>query len=212
MKEDNTKPPNDFGERITGWHNQLGWGDDNASLAPYVPTPYEVVKSMLEIVDAGPEDTLIDLGCGDGRILLTAVEDFDVKKAIGYELNKHLVKTALNNITDKGFEERIRVENKNFMEVDLSPATIITIYLTTTGNSKLKPKFIAELKKGTRIVSHDFPIIEWVTTTENNEPIKIGTHKIFSYRLPEAYTTKLEEVEKPDSGRWKRIRKILDRL
>jgi len=89
------------------------------------------------------------------------------------------------------------VVNGNFMEADLSPASIVTLYLTTTGNAKLKPKFIDELEEGTRIISHDFPIMDWVTITPDNEAIKVGTHKIFSYKIPEAYTTKIEEAEKP---------------
>ena len=211
MKDDNTNPPDDFGERITGWHNLLGWGEDNESVAPYVPTPMNVVKKMLEIAEAGPGDTIIDLGCGDGRILMMAVEEFGVDHAIGYELNNHLVETALNKIYDKDLRDKIEVNRSNFMEADLSQATVITLYLTTTGNAKLRPKFIAELQKSTRIVSHDFPIIEWVTTTENNEPLRIGTHKIFSYRVPEAYTTEIKVDEKKIPP-WERIKKLVDRL
>ncbi len=92
-----------------------------------------------------------------------AVEEFSVDRAIGYELNKHLVETALNNIYSKDLETKIEVVNGNFMEADLSPATIMTLYLTTTGNAKLRPKFKEELKDGTRIISHDFPIMDWVT-------------------------------------------------
>jgi len=211
VKDDNTNPPDDFGESITGWHNLLGWGEDNESVAPYVPTPMNVVKKMLEIAEAGPGDTIIDLGCGDGRILMMAVEEFGVDHAIGYELNNHLVETALNKIYDKDLGDKIEVNRSNFMEADLSQATVITLYLTTTGNAKLRPKFIAELQKGTRIVSHDFPIIEWVTTTEDNEPLRIGTHKIFSYRVPEAYTmeNKVNEKKIPP---WERIKNLVDRL
>jgi len=212
VKDNNTNAPDDFGERITGWHNFMGWGDSNESLAPYVPTPRGVVKSMLEIANAGPEDIVIDLGCGDGRILIMAVEEFEVKRAIGYELNKQLVETAKNNIYNKGLQDRIQVTNVNFMEVDLKAATLVTLYLTTTGNSKLRPKFIKELQKGTRIVSHDFPIVDWITMTPNNEPIKIGSHKIFNYKIPDAYKTRLDEIEKSSDKRWKRLRDLLDRL
>ncbi len=212
MRDKNATPPDDFGENITGWHNLLGWGDGDESVAPYVPTPMGVVRTMLELVEAGPGDTVIDLGCGDGRILVMAVEVFNVDRAIGYELNRYLVETAENNIHDKELDDKIEVVNGNFMEADLSPASIVTLYLTTTGNAKLKPKFIDELKEGTRIISHDFPIMDWVTTTPDNEAIKLGTHKIFSYRMPEAYTTKIETAEKPTESRWNRIKKILDRL
>jgi len=212
VKDNNATPPDDFGENIAGWHNLLGWGDGEDSVAPYVPTPMGLVKTMLEMVEAGPGDTVIDLGCGDGRFLLMAVEEFNVDRAIGYELNKHLVETAQSNIQDKELEDKIDVVNVNFMEANLSPATIVTLYLTTTGNAKLKPKFIDELRDGTRIISHDFPIMDWVTTSPDNKAIKVGTHKIFSYKMPEAYTTKIEEPEKTPDSRWNRIKKILDRL
>ena len=211
VKDDKTDPPDDFGQDLSGWHELLGWGDGNDSVAPYVPTPMSVVRSMLELIEAGPGDTVVDLGCGDGRILIMAVEEFKVDKAIGYELNSHLIETATYNINEKGLGDKIKVVEGNFMEADLSPATIITLYLTTTGNAKLRPKFMEELKEGTRIISHDFPIVDWVTTSEDNMPIRVGTHKIFIYKMPEAYETKSDEPEKA-SDRWHRIKKILERL
>ncbi|MFC1803451.1 class I SAM-dependent methyltransferase [Thermoproteota archaeon] len=212
MKDDSIKETDDFGENITGWHNLLGWGDREESVAPYVPTPMSVVKSMLEITGAGPGDTVIDLGCGDGRILTMAVEEFNVDRAIGYELNKRLVQTALNNIYNKDLGSKIDVVNKNFMDANLSSATIITLYLTTSGNAKLRQKFIEELCEGTKIISHDFPIMEWVTATENNESIKVGTHKLFIYKAPDAYTLKTIDPEKTSESRWNRIRRLFDRL
>jgi len=211
VKDDSIKAPDDFGENISGWHNLLGWGDGKESVAPYVPTPMSVVKSMLELAGAGPGDTLVDLGCGDGRILTMAVEEFNVDRAIGYELNKHLIATTLNNIYQKELGDKINVVNSNFMEADLSPATIVTLYLTTSGNAKLRPKFIKELRKGTRIISHDFPIMDWVTNTTNNEAIKVGSHKIFFYCIPDAYQSKTG-LEKPLESRWQRIKRLLDRL
>jgi hypothetical protein len=212
VKDNNSTPPEDFGENIAGWHNLLGWGEGEDSVAPYVPTPMSVVRTMLEIAEAGPEDIVIDLGCGDGRILMMAVEEFNVDKAVGYELNKHLAETAINNVYRKELGDRIDVVYGNFMEADLSSATIVTLYLTTTGNAKLRPKFLDELKIGARIISHDFPILDWVTNTSDNEPIKVGTHKIFSYKIPEAYTTIMDKPEKTSEGRWNRIKKLLDRL
>jgi len=194
VKDDKTDTPDDFGQDLSGWHELLGWGDGNDSVAPYVPTPMSVVRSMLELIEAGPEDT-----------------EFKVDQAIGYELNNHLVETASYNIKEKGLGDRIQVIEGNFMEADLSPATIVTLYLTTTGNAKLRPKFMEELKEGTRIISHDFPIVDWVTTSEDNTPIRVGTHKIFIYKIPEAYETKSDEPEKV-SDRWHRIKKILERL
>jgi ubiquinone/menaquinone biosynthesis C-methylase UbiE len=212
VKDENIKVPDDFGENVEGWHNLLGWGERGESVAPYVPTPMNVVKTMLELAKAGPGDTVFDLGCGDGRILMMAVEEFGVDRAVGYELNRHLVDTALKNIATKNLNQKIEVAIGDFMGVDLRPATIITLYLTTTGNVKLRPKFQKELQEGTRIISHDFPILEWKTMTPDNEVVKVGTHKIFCYKIPEAYNSKKKEPEKPPEGRWNRIKKLLDRL
>ena len=212
MKDNNTKTPDDFGENITGWHNLLGWGNGEESVAPYVPTPNNVVRTMLELAEAGPDDVVYDLGCGDGRILIMAVEEFDVNKAVGFELNRHLVETTISNVASKNLEQKILVERGNFFEVDLSSATIVTLYLTTTGNSKLRQKFIDELRDGTRIISHDFPIQDWITMEPNNTAIKFGSHKIFCYKIPDAYKTKTDETDKTNDKRWEKIKELLNRL
>jgi predicted TPR repeat methyltransferase len=157
------KEPDDFAERFSGWHYSLGFGDGTDSVAPYVPSPIEVVREMLTLSEAGPGDILYDLGCGDGRILLTAIEDFNVDRAIGFDLNTRMIEATRAKIREKDLEDRIKIHNENFFKADLTPATIITLYLTTSGNSKLRPKFREELLSGTRIVSHDFPITEWGT-------------------------------------------------
>ena len=180
------------------------WGEPAQSVAPFVPTPLNIVSKMLEIAKAGPEDTLFDLGCGDGRILFTAIEKFNVKKAIGIDLNPTMIKRVEFMIEEKKLEERVEVYNDNFFNVDLSPATLVTLYLTTSGNSKLKPKFEEELTSGTRIVSHDFPINGWDTSKESSpQYFTTGSHKIFLYHIPEAYDDKEKKEEK---STWNRIR------
>jgi len=180
------------------------WGEPAQSVAPFVPTPLNVVKKMLEISEASPEDTLFDLGCGDGRILFTAVEKFNVKKAIGIDLNPTMIRKVELMIEEKELEGRVEVHNKNFFNVDLTPATLVTLYLTTSGNSKLKPKFEEELVAGARVVSHDFPINGWDTAKENSPPhYTTGSHKIFLYSLPDAYANKEKKGQK---STWNRIR------
>jgi len=209
--DDSHKKSDGFSGRPSGWRFELGLGDDLASVAPYVPTPQSLVNRMLELVEAEPGDVLYDLGCGDGRFLITAVDEFDVKKAVGYELNKHLYEVAEDNVAKRGLIDKIRIESGDFMDADFSEATIITLYLTTSGNAKLRPKFKEELKPGTRIISHDFPIMGWVQSTEDGEALDIGTHKVFIYRIPEAYAEK-EEKETPSKDRWGRIKKLFERL
>lgn len=204
-----------WGERLRGFGvgsdtPRLGWGDVPHSVAPYVPTPINVVKKMLNLADVGPDDVVYDLGCGDGRILFTAVEEFDVKKAVGYDLNPSMCGSVQMNIEKKGLGGRIEVVNGNFFLADLTPASVVTLYLTTSGNSKLRPKLVEELGPGARVVSHDFPIHGW-STLKNEEPdyYKLGSHKIYMYAIPDAYEREKTVFRNPDEeSRWKRIRAL----
>lgn len=128
---------------------------------PYVPTPERVVKKMLELAKAGPEDVVYDLGCGDGRIVITAAKDFSAKKAICIDISDERIKETLENIKKSGVEGKVLVERGNFFEANLSEATIVTMFLLTNVNEMLKPKLEKELKPGTRIVSHEFEIRGW---------------------------------------------------
>ncbi|MEM3692845.1 MAG: rRNA adenine N-6-methyltransferase family protein [Candidatus Bathyarchaeia archaeon] len=159
------------------------------SLAPFVASPMEVVRRMLEIAKVGPDDTLYDLGCGDARMLITAVLEFKAKKAVGYELRSDLFQTCLKNIAEKNLGSRITVVNGDLMNADISEATVITLYLTSTGNDKLRPKFEKEAKPGTRIVSHDFSINRW--RPEKVE--KFDGHTIYLYVIPDSISKAAEE-------------------
>jgi predicted RNA methylase len=128
---------------------------------PYVPTPYPVVRAMLKLANAGPGDVVYDLGCGDGRILIVAVKEFNVKKAVGIEIDREKYKLALSRIHDEGIADRALVIQGDFFHVDISEATIVTLFLLTSVNEMLKPKFERELRNGTRIVSHEFRIPGW---------------------------------------------------
>lgn len=210
---DPPKEVDDFATRFSGWHYSLGWGDGEDSVAPFVPTPLNVVRRMLELVKAGSGDVLYDLGCGDGRILFTALEEFDVNRVVGVELNHNMVKTIKAKAEDKGLKDKINLINKSFFDVDLSPATIITLYLTTSGNAKLKPKFKKELYKGVRIVSHDFPINDWATIDNDNGQYSVGSHKIYVYRIPDCfeYPNKVERTNTVED-RLNRIKNLFERL
>ena len=201
-----------IGARVRNY--SLGWGDTPSSVAPYVPTPMRVVRRMLELAGAGADDVVYDLGCGDGRILFTAVEEFDVKKAVGYDLNPSLCESVQRRVDSKGLRGRIEVFNENFFLADLSQATLVTLYLTTSGNSKLRPKFEKELQNGTRVVSHDFPIHGW-TTMKAGSPnhFIVGSHRIYLYRVPEAQLTERPIPRSPEEeSRWRRIREVFLRF
>ncbi|MCC6011260.1 MAG: methyltransferase domain-containing protein [Desulfurococcaceae archaeon] len=128
---------------------------------PYVPTPYSVVRAMLKLANASPEDVVYDLGCGDGRIVLIAAKEFSVKKAIGIEKDPERYKLALTKVREEGLLGRVEIKLGDFFEENISDATIVTLFLLTSVNEMLKPKFERELKPGTRIVSHEFRIPGW---------------------------------------------------
>ena len=147
------------------------------SCAPYVATSPEVVKRMLELAEIIPEDRVFDLGSGDGRILIAAVKDFKAKEATGYEINPSLYKVALENVKKMNVHHRVKLYNEDLFKADLSNATVITLYLTTWANEKLRPKLEKEMSSGTRIISHDFSIHEWHPKIED----KFHGHTIYVY-------------------------------
>lgn len=128
---------------------------------PYVPTPIPVVRAMLKAARAGPNDVVYDLGCGDGRILIIAVKEFDVKKAVGIEKDEERLKEAHENVVKNNVDDRVVLINDDFFNVNIKEATVVTMFLLTAVNEALKPKLEKELKPGTRIVSHEFRIPGW---------------------------------------------------
>ena len=205
--------PEDVNHKVPDWVRPTFWGDHPDSLAPYVPTPLSIVREMLTLAGAGPGDVVYDLGCGDGRVLFTAVEEFKVSRAAGYDLDQEMVEALEKRIRDAGMVGRITAIHANFMEADLAPATIVTLYLTTSGNAKLKPKLEADLKPGARVISHDFPIHGWVTDQPDGTPHTMGSHKMFLYRIPEAYTKEIRvQRTEGEENRWRRVRDMFTRI
>ncbi len=128
---------------------------------PFVPTPLPVVRKMLELAGAGPDDILYDLGCGDGRIPITAVKEFNVRKAVCVELRQDLITDAIRRAREAGVYDRIEFRQEDMFETRLDDATVVTLYLLTSVNDALAPKLEKELRDGTRIVSHEFQITSW---------------------------------------------------
>jgi len=129
-------------------------------LAPYLPTHMKIVKKMLDLAEVDEDDIVYDIGCGDGRIVITAAEEYGAQ-GVGIEYDSTLAAEAQKNVEEKGLEDKVKILHQDAFTVDLSPATVVTLYLTTTGNELLKPNLEKYLKRGTRIVSHDFSIPEW---------------------------------------------------
>lgn len=127
---------------------------------PYVPSPQSVVSDMLRYADVGAEDFLIDLGSGDGRIVLTAAKVFGAR-GFGVEIKDDLVRLSNEAAQKEGLADRVRFIKQDLFKTDLSQATVITMYLLPDTVNLLKDKFLSELKPGTRIVSHDYPLTGW---------------------------------------------------
>jgi hypothetical protein len=126
---------------------------------PYVPTPQDVVEKMLEIAKVGPNDYVIDLGSGDGRIVITAAKKFGAR-GFGVDLNPERIRESNDNARKAGVTDRVLFQQRDLFETDLSEATVITMYLLPRVNMELRPKLLA-LRPGTRIVSHDFSMEDW---------------------------------------------------
>jgi protein-L-isoaspartate O-methyltransferase len=152
-------------------------------LAPFVPSPQIVVERMLELADLKPGETVYDLGCGDGRILITAAREFKAK-AVGVELSDPLVQQAREQVKRLGLENRVTVVEGDLMHSDLRSADVVTVYLLTEANDQLKPLFEKSLHRGARIVSHDFKIRGWKPERVDQVVVSGRTHKIYVYVMP----------------------------
>ena len=137
---------------------------------PYVPTPQDVVERMLEMAKVSAQDYLIDLGSGDGRIVVTAAKKYGAR-GFGVDLNPVRIKESVENATAAGVTDRVAFHQRNLFETDLSDASVITMYLLPRVNLELRPKLL-ELKPGTRIVSHDFDMGDWTADESVNMTVK----------------------------------------
>ena len=150
----------------------------------FVPTPQEVVDKMLELVDVKKDDLLYDLGCGDGRIVVTAAKKYGCK-AVGFDIDPQRIKESLENVEKNNVGDLVKIEQKDIFTLDLSEANVITLYLLPRLNVKLIPQ-LEKLKPGSRIVSHDFDMegvtpdkVITVTTSEGN-----AEHTVYFWTTP----------------------------
>jgi len=149
---------------------------------PFVPTSVDTVRRMLEIAGVGPKDVVYDMGCGDGRILITAVKEFKAKKAVGYEIMEKIYRAAVQEVERQGLKEKITLVKEDLFKADLSEATVITLYLNGSANQRLRPKLEKEARAGVRVVSHDFYMEGWKAKREE----RVKGDDIYLYILPGA--------------------------
>jgi SAM-dependent methyltransferase len=130
------------------------------SLAPFVPTPQDVVDRMLALAKVTKSDVVYDLGCGDGRIVITAAKQFGAK-GVGVDIDPQRIKESEANAKAAGVQHLVSFKLQDAMTVDVSPATVVTLYLLSASNMKLRPILTKQLRPGARIVSHAFTMGDW---------------------------------------------------
>ena len=145
----------------------------------YVPTPQEVVNAMLQLAKVTRNDVVYDLGSGDGRIVITAATRFGAR-GVGVDIDPRRVRESRANVRAANLDGRVRIVQGDLFKTDIQKATAVTLYLSQALNQKLRPKLLAELKPGARIVSHHFDMGDW----EPERTVKVGDGTIYLWRVP----------------------------
>lgn len=162
--------------------------DFRNQLAPYVNSPQRAVDKILDMANLKPGETLYDLGCGDGRILIAAAQRYHVK-GVGIEISDRLARTAEDNVKAMGLKNEVTIIRGDMMKTDLSRADVVTLYLITTANESLRPNLEKFLKKDARVVSYDYPIPGWkAVDEEKTDASQYGNrHTIYLYKVPASF-------------------------
>jgi precorrin-6B methylase 2 len=168
---------------------QTAQQDASSSLAPYVPTPQDVVDRMLALAEVNANDVLYDLGCGDGRIPITAAKQFGTR-GVGVDIDPERIKESEANAKAAGVEHLVSFKLQDAMTVDVSPATVVTLYLLSSSNMKLRPMLTKQLKPGARIVSHAFSMGDW-------EPVKTDSFQDARGGMRTLYLWKADGTVRP---------------
>lgn len=161
---------------------------------PYVPTPPEVVSRMLEVTKVGPQDFVIDLGSGDGRIAIAAVKDFKAKGAMGVDINPERIAEANANAREAGVSDMVEFREANLFHTDFSAASVLTMYLLPDVNVALREK-ILQMKPGTRVVSHAFDMDDW----EADHYERVDGRAVYMWVVP-AQVSGRWKLDTPDGG------------
>jgi len=150
---------------------------------PYVPTPENVVDKMLELSQITGSDIVYDLGCGDGRIVITAAQRYGAK-GIGIDIDPQRISESRENAEKAEVAERVTFHEMDLFEADISQASVVTLYLLTYVNLKLRPKLFDEIRPGTRIVSHNYGMDEWKPDYYTEVPGRWDSHKVYYWVMP----------------------------
>jgi protein-L-isoaspartate O-methyltransferase len=161
------------------------------SAAPYVATPWSIVDAMLTLAGVGPDDFVIDLGSGDGRLVITAVTKYGARGGYGVDIDPALVRLANANAAQAGVAERVRFEERDLFTADVREATVVTVYLLPKVMGAVERKLKAELAPGARVVVNDYPFPTWQAerTLERDTLDKVAISgltftQLYLYRVP----------------------------
>jgi len=146
---------------------------------PFVPSPNEVVEGMLKLANVHKGDKVIDLGCGDGRIVITAARMFGVR-ATGVDINPERIEEAQANAKKAGVDKLVTFQEGDLFDADIHDATVVTLYLLPDVNMRLRPKLLRDLKPGTRVVSHSFNMGDWKPDKE----VQIDGRTVYLWIVP----------------------------
>ena len=155
---------------------------ENTSLAPFVPTPQDVVDRMLELAGVTGSDVIYDLGCGDGRIVITAAREYGAR-GVGIDIDPQRIAEANANAEAEGVQDLVTFIEQDAMTVDVSDATVVTLYLLSSSNLKLRPLLTEQLAPGARIVSHAFSMGDWsADQVDRFTDLRGNTRTLFLWR------------------------------
>jgi SAM-dependent methyltransferase len=149
----------------------------------FVATDMEVVHAMLDAAKVGPGDVVYDLGCGDGRIVITAAQRYGAR-GVGVDLDPDRIREARANSARAGVSDRVTFLLQDLFTTDVSTATVVTMYLSPDVNMRLRPKLLRELRAGSRVVSHQFDLGDWLPERTFEVPVAGASRRVFLWRIP----------------------------
>ena len=151
---------------------------------PYVPTNEAVVEQMLKMAKVGKNDVIYDLGSGDGRIVITAVQRYGAARGVGIDIDPERIAEARENAQKAGVADRVKFVQGDLFKAEIRDATVVTMYLLQEVNLRLRPKLLRELRPGTRVVSHNYHMGDWAPKEKATVPVDGIDHTVYFWVVP----------------------------
>ena len=165
------------------WFGAVGPSEPPALDVIFVATDLQVVRAMLEAAKVGPGDVVYDLGCGDGRIVITAAQRYGAR-GVGVDLDPERIREARENAARAGVTDRVTFVQQDLFATDVSGASVVALYLSPELNVRLRPKLLRELRPGSRVVSHQFDMGDWLPERSFEVAVAGAARRVFLWRIP----------------------------